>query len=294
MQLVVGRGVLDDAQRRLEVAGQHHLQRHVRLGEQRLDLRERQRRRAAVGVPAHVGAQCEQCFAAQRGPARGARPAGVAHHGQPGLARPTHVVDPAHRVGERAEAVLGQADAGLGQLPEILFGQRRLDQHRARADPHAAGPVLAEAPLRRDRERLHAGRVAWPSGHVHLAGRHGGRDAAVDVAGEVVDRALPGAVVTERDMPVRVDQPRRDRAAAQVDHLVGSVQLGRQRARAAGRVDQPVPADHGVRVEQRRREIAGEHRYRAGQPERAHASSPQISARCQGKMPRAGLIASAG
>ena len=55
---------------------------------------------------------------------------------------------------------------------------------------HPARPIAGEAFVGRDRERLHAFGVAWPSWHVHFRGADRRCHAAMHVAFEIANSPL--------------------------------------------------------------------------------------------------------
>ena len=123
----------------------------------------------------------------------------------------------------RAEPRLGEAHALLRELDKIRGLEARLQDHRAGDDAHAAGPIVGEAALRRERQRLDAFDVLRPSGNMDLGGRDRRRRAAVQVAFEIADGALARRVVAEGDVDVGIDQAGNGGHAAGVDHDIGGV-----------------------------------------------------------------------
>ena len=220
--------------RRAQIAGGADLQRDLALADHAGEIRVRHGRRPAIDVERHVRMHRQQMIAGDGAGARDRRPAGMASGDQTGGFRfrdQRHVV-----VGglHRAEARLGEPHTLARHFLEVGLLQSRLQDHGAGHDAHSAGAVLSETALRRNRQRLHAFDVARTAGNVNLGRRDRGGDAAVQIAFEVADRALPRRVVAERDMDMRVDQARHRRHAVGVDDDIGAVNRG-GRSRSYGR-----------------------------------------------------------
>ena len=174
------------------------------------------------------------------------------------------------RRGERAEPGLGEPDALPDEIGEIGLRQPRLEDHRARMDAHAARPIVEETGARRERQRLDAGGIRRPAGHVDLRGRDGRRRAAVQIAFEVADGALARRVIAEGDVHMAVDEAgdrggaggvhdhvapgeirvreaadRRDRSPVHQDAVGGNEGVGKVAADDRADVDDGAPHDIG-------------------------------------------------
>ena len=146
--------------------------------------------------------------------------AGGDQAGRLGIAHQRHVI-----VGRlhRAEAGLGKAHAVDREFDEVGGFEARFEDHRTGKHAHAAWPVGSEAALRRQRQRLHALRIARPSRYVHLRCRNHRRGAAMDIAFQKPDGALARRIIAEGDVDVRVDEAGDRRHAAGIDHHVGAL-----------------------------------------------------------------------
>ncbi|MEI9923903.1 MAG: hypothetical protein WDN50_10675 [Bradyrhizobium sp.] len=132
---------------------------------------------------------------------------------------------------ERAKAGLCQPQALCDQVLEVGFGQARLENDRARVDPHPAGPVIEKAGARGQRQRFHTRGILWAAGNVHFrcGDRRGG--AAVQIAFEISDHALARGVISKGDVDMAVDQAGDCGRAGRVDdNFASGYGIGRQRA----------------------------------------------------------------
>ena len=159
---------------------------------------------------------------------------------------------------EGAEARLREPHALLRDLAEVVAGERRLENDRAGVDLHAAGPVVLEALMRRDRERLHAFGVARPAGNMDFRSADRGGHAAVHVAFEIADRLLPRREIAERDVHVGIDQARDGGGAVGVDHDVAGFDV--LRGRRADRDDAVAVGDDRIAPDKGLVQIAGDDR----------------------------------
>src|ERR1700730_18533616 len=91
---------------------------------------------------------------------------------------------------------------------------------------------------------------------MNLRRRNRGRGAAMDVTLEISDRLLPGRVIAERDVDVRVDQAGNKRRATGVDHDVGGFYGSRRRGADGG--NEAVLANDGIAGDGRLAPVAGD------------------------------------
>ena len=135
-----------------------------------LEVRVRHRGRPAVDVERDVRVHLQQMIAGDRAGARDRRAAGVAGGDQ---ARPPWRRRPAARSRRRSSPRRSRpwraARPCAASSAKSACLEAGLQDHRAGDDPHAARPIVGEAALRRDRQRLDAFDVARPARHVHLA-----------------------------------------------------------------------------------------------------------------------------
>ena len=113
--------------------------------------------------------------------------------------------------------------------------------------------------MRGDRQRLHAVGIAGPAGHVDFGRADRGGDPAMHVALEVADGLLPRREVAERDVHMRIDQPRNRGRAVGVDHDVAGFDVA---AGAAPTVTIRSPSVMIVSPLGKGRQIAGDDRCR--------------------------------
>jgi hypothetical protein len=183
----------------------------------------------------------------------------VRHHAQTVLLRAADVGLAVAGMRVAAEPVLGVAHAVLRHLGEVVIGQAWLEHDRARVDLHAVGTEVLEAFRGRDGERLGRRRIVRPPRRVDaLARGDDGRDPAVHVRVEKVDRLLPRCVVAEHHVTVRVDEAGDDGGAATVDDDVGARGVGP--AGRAQRRDAAVFGQQRFCVAARGRELTGDER----------------------------------
>ena len=123
-----------------------------------------------------------------------------------------------------AEADLAeQLDAGGGQLLEILLDLHLVFDHRRTGmHLHAAGAAASKRALGENRHRFQADHVARPSGHVDLARRNHGGDAAMQIAVDPAGLVLPRGPVAGDRVDMAVDQAGRDRGSVGIDHGGGA------------------------------------------------------------------------
>ena len=145
---------------------------------------------------------------------------------------------------EGAEAGLGEPHALLRDLAEVVAVERRFENDGAGVNLHSARPVVLEAFLRGDGERLHPFGIPWPAGHMDFRGADRGRHPAMHVALQIADRLLSRREIAERDVHVRIDQPRNGRRAAGIDDDVAGFDLARRCG--ADRDDTVAVGDDGV------------------------------------------------
>jgi hypothetical protein len=151
---------------------------------------------------------------------------------------------------ERAESGLGEPHALLGDLAEVIAAERGLEDDRAGVDFHSAGPVVLEAFLRGNRERLYAVGIARPAGNMDFRRADGGRHPAMHVAFQIADGLLSRREIAERDVHMRIDQSRNGGRTIGVDHEVAGFDVRRRRhadrdnAVAVG--DDRIPLDQGI------------------------------------------------
>ena len=155
---------------------------------------------------------------------------------------------------EGAEAGLGEPYALLRDLTGIVAVERRFENDGAGVNPHPARAVVLEAFLRGDGERLHPFGIPWPAGHMDFRGADRGRHPAMHVALEVTDRLLSRREIAERDVHVRIDQPRNGGRAAGIDDDVAGFDLARRCG--ADRDDAVAVGDDGIACDERLVEIA--------------------------------------
>ena len=148
MSAIKGAKLLREAgaqERRAQVAGGADLQRDVALADDALEVPVRHRSRTAVDVKRHMRPERQQMVAGDGARARNRRAAGV--HGRDHVVRARGRDQRRVFVGARkgAEAGLGEPDALLRNLAEIVAGEPRLENDRARMHGHAARPVAARS-----------------------------------------------------------------------------------------------------------------------------------------------------
>ena len=225
---------------------------------QAADLVERQGGVAAVDMADHVGVGLEHDILVDQAGAGDRRAAGVDRALDAVFARPGD-----HLLGflallDAAQADLAeQLDAVARHLGEIRLLHALLDHRRAGMDLHAGRAHGVEGALGRHRQRLEADDVLGPAGQMDLAGRDHRGDAAVEEAVDPVELVLARRPVAEHRMDVAVDQAGRQGRAFGVDHGVGPA--GIQVAFLAEAVDPAVHGDDAVGVQDRLRQIAGQH-----------------------------------
>src|SRR6202035_5079813 len=123
------------------------------------------------------------------------------------FARPSHHLARGRAILDAAEADFAeQFYPGSGQLLEVLLDHAGLNDRRAGMDLDAAGAKIVERALRENRHRLDADHVAWPAGHVDLAGGDHRGDAAIEKAVDPADLILPRRPVAGDGMNMAVDQ----------------------------------------------------------------------------------------
>ena len=214
------------------------LQRDVGVVDDGGEVLVRHRHRPAIDVERDVGAHVEQMLAGDRRRIGDRGAAGVAVDDHAGGLRHLHIGGVSEGRLEPAEAGLGEPDALLRHLVEIVLRQPGLQDHRAGMHPHSAGAEIVEAFLGRDRERLHPLGVARPAGHMHLAGGDRGGGPAMQVAFEEAHRLLPRGVVAEGVVHLGIDHAGHGGHAAGIQHHVAG--LYSRRLDAADLGDQPV------------------------------------------------------
>ena len=84
----------------------------------------------------------------------------------------------------------------------------------------------------RDGQSLDAGRILGPPRDMNLGCADAGRDATVRIALEKTDRLLPRCIIAERDVHVRIDEPRHGHHPPGVDR---DVTVGGRATRSHGR-----------------------------------------------------------
>ena len=202
----------------------------------------------------------EQMIAGDRAGAGDRRPAGVAGGDHAVRARSGDERRILERGLEGAKTRLCQPHALFRDLAQVVAAQRRLENDRAGVDLHPARPVVLEALLRGDGERLHAFGIPRPAWDMDFRRADRGRHPAMHVAFQIADRLLPRREIAERDVHVRIDQPRNGRRAVGIDHDVAGFDLTRRRG--ADRDDAVAVGDDGVPFGERSVEIAGDDRCR--------------------------------
>ena len=200
--------------------------------------------RAAVDVERDMRLHRQQMVAGDRAGAGDRRPAGVAGGDHAVGARGGDQRRVFERGLEGAETRLCQPHALFRDFTQVVAVQGRFENDRAGVNLHAAWPIVLEALVRGDGERLDALGIPWPAGHMHLRRADRGGHPAVHIAFQVADRLLSRRVIAERDVHVRIDQPRNGRRAVGIDHDVAGVDLAR--GRGADRDDAVAVTDDGI------------------------------------------------
>src|SRR5215510_5875902 len=135
-------------------------------------------------------------------------PAGVTHHFDSILLRPTNLGLAVIGIFEVAEAELRQPYALLRHFFEIFLCECRLDNDRPRMDLHAVGPEIEEAGACRNRQTFYPCGILRPAWGMNLARGDDAGDAAVRIGFEKTDRPLSWRVITQDHMAPPPDQAR--------------------------------------------------------------------------------------
>src|SRR5260221_3763126 len=123
-------------------------------------------------------------------------------------------------------------------------------------DGHAPRTIGLKAFPGGDGQRLDPVWIPWPTWHMDLRRRDCRSRAAMDVTFEISDCLLPGRVIAERDVDVRVNQAGDKGRAAGVDHNVGG--FDSRSGRCANRNDKAVFTNDGIARNDRITPIAGD------------------------------------
>src|SRR5262249_2285439 len=149
-----------------------------------VDTRFIERGGPTVDMSADVRGEGQQMLWRDGLTARNAGTARVTHHGDSVLLRPANLVLTVCWIVVVAEAELGERDAGVAQVGEVLRPKRRLEHHGTGMYPHAARMKVLETGSRGYRQCLDSHGRVGPAGRVDLAGGDDARDATVYVAGQ--------------------------------------------------------------------------------------------------------------
>src|SRR5262245_53107898 len=147
-------------------------------------------------------------------------PAGMTHHFDSVLLRPTNLGLAVIGIFEVAEAELRQPYALLRHFFEIFLRECRLDNDCPRMDLHAVGPEIEKAGACRNRQTFYPCGILRPTWSMDLAGGDDAGDAAVRIGFEKTDRPLSRRVITQDNVAMRIDQAGNDRRSLCVhDHI---------------------------------------------------------------------------
>src|SRR5215475_4483492 len=125
----------------------------------------------------------------------------------PVLFRPRHQWNIVKRSLDCPEPCLCEPNTFCSDLFEVLLAQAGFQDHRPCVNTHSARPVLLVTLHRRYCECLDPFRISRPAGDVHLRRGYCCRDAAMNITVEETDGLLPGGIVAERVVNLRINKP---------------------------------------------------------------------------------------
>src|SRR5271170_1418033 len=196
----------------------HKLETATALFAKTVDLIVGQRGMTAVDMADDIGVRLEHDVLVDETGAGDRRAAGMDRAVDPIFASPGDHLARGRSILDAAEPDFAEiADAGAGQLGEVLFLHPRFDDRRAGVNLDAARAERRETTLRIYGHGLEADDVARPAGRMYLAGRHHRRDAAVQARIDPAELALTRRPISSHRMDVAVDQTGSERNAIGVD-----------------------------------------------------------------------------